>query len=354
MAACWWLGGQGTRLGFSGPKGAYPVTAIKKKSLFQRVCEKVLAAGHQVGTQLSLAIMTSQDNDRETREFITKHQNFGLQKEQIDYFVQGSLPMLNTEGQCFENAEGQLATGADGNGSVFEHFVSSGIAARWKEKGIRFVFFIPVDNALADPFDVELVGCHARSQVDVTIKATWRHDPFEKMGVLVRKSGKVHVVEYSEIEESERVRCGLQGRLVHPLANLSQFCFSLAFMERVAQERLPLHIAVKTVNGRQGKCQAYKFEYFVFDALEFAGQTAILVAPRHRCFAALKNREGPDSLATAQADLLAFDREVYQELTGLAPDPGALLELSAKFYYPTLELKQSLNNRDLPSSGYID
>ena len=37
-------GGQGTRLGFPGPKGCVPITPIKKKSLFQLVAEKCKAA----------------------------------------------------------------------------------------------------------------------------------------------------------------------------------------------------------------------------------------------------------------------------------------------------------------------
>ncbi len=35
-------GGQGSRLGFDGPKGAYPITPIKRKTLFQLHAEKIL------------------------------------------------------------------------------------------------------------------------------------------------------------------------------------------------------------------------------------------------------------------------------------------------------------------------
>lgn len=347
-------GGQGTRLGFPGPKGLFPVSVIKGKSLFQRICERVLFAGRQVGAKLSIAIMTSQENDRETREYFADQQYFGLETQQIEFFVQGSLPMLNREGEPFDDNYGKPAEGADGNGSVFGHFARSGIAQRWKEKGIRVVSFIQVDNALADPFDAELLGFHSDSHVDVTIKAIWRDDPMEKVGVIVRASEKTQVVEYSEIDEGERTRRDSDGELVHRLANLSQFCFSLDFMEHVAQEELPLHIAIKTVNAKQGQCQAYKFEYFVFDCLELARKTAILVMPRQRCFAALKNRDGPDSLTTVQSDLLAFDRAVYKALTGHSPDPEAPLELSAEFYYPTPAFEAALKNGHWPSAGYID
>ena len=38
-------GGQGTRLGYDGPKGTYPVTPVLKKPLFQVFAEKLRAAG---------------------------------------------------------------------------------------------------------------------------------------------------------------------------------------------------------------------------------------------------------------------------------------------------------------------
>jgi UDP-N-acetylglucosamine/UDP-N-acetylgalactosamine diphosphorylase len=339
-------GGQGTRLGFAGPKGLFPVTVIKKKSLFQRICERVLAASEQVGCALPLAIMTSQDTDRSTREYLTQHHYFGLEEKQVEIFVQGSLPTLSEDGQT-------IGEGPDGNGAVFKHFVAAGIAQRWRERGIECVSFIQIDNALADPYDADFLGFHQHAHADATIKATWRDDPTENVGVIVRQSEKIQVVEYSEIDPLERQRRDADGQLVHRLANLSLFCFSMDFMQRMAQTPLPLHVAKKVVDGSQGKLLAQKSEYFVFDALAFAEKTAIFVVPRRHCFAALKNRAGPNSLATVQADLLAFDRYVYERLTGQQPDPTQPLELSAEFYYPTATVRSALKNHPLQSAGYL-
>jgi UDP-N-acetylglucosamine/UDP-N-acetylgalactosamine diphosphorylase len=62
-------GGQGSRLRFNGPKGMYPISPIKNKSLFQLFAEKTLAAGLQVGKMLRLAIMTSPYNHEETMRY---------------------------------------------------------------------------------------------------------------------------------------------------------------------------------------------------------------------------------------------------------------------------------------------
>ncbi len=52
-------GGQGTRLGWEGPKGCFPISPIRKASLFQIFAEKILAARRRYGTGLRWYIMTS-------------------------------------------------------------------------------------------------------------------------------------------------------------------------------------------------------------------------------------------------------------------------------------------------------
>ena len=55
-------GGLGTRLGFDGPKGTYPIGAVSAASLFQIHAEKVVALGRRYGEVPPLYIMTSPEN----------------------------------------------------------------------------------------------------------------------------------------------------------------------------------------------------------------------------------------------------------------------------------------------------
>src|SRR5208283_3798976 len=69
VAAFTVAGGQGTRLGYDGPKGTFPITPLKGKSLFQVFAEKILAAGRRHGRPLHWFIMTSLQNHAASEAF---------------------------------------------------------------------------------------------------------------------------------------------------------------------------------------------------------------------------------------------------------------------------------------------
>ena len=78
IAAFLVAGGQGTRLGYDGPKGEYPVTPIKSKPLFQVFAEQLRNHAHTFGKVVPWYIMTSDINDGPTRAFFEKNNYFGL------------------------------------------------------------------------------------------------------------------------------------------------------------------------------------------------------------------------------------------------------------------------------------
>lgn len=339
-------GGLGTRLGCNGPKGVIPVTPIKHKSLFQLFAEKTLAAGKQAGQTLHMAIMTSPQNDVETRSFFQNHSNFGLNPNQLHFFSQGTLPFLDENKNLFLENDSQIAHGPDGNGSSLYHFVQSDLWKQWKAHGIEYVTFILVDNALADPFDAELVGYHAHQQDDVTIKCVKKRDAEEKVGVLVRYNNQIHVQEYLEMPSEECYAINDNGSLKHICANISQFCFHMPFIQKCAKMDMPLHSNLKT--------KVWKFERFIFDVLSNTQKVHALLYPREVCFSPLKNSFGKDSLQTVQDDLQARDRIILQEITHKTL-PNYPFELAQDFYYPTTELLTKWKNHLITSQlNYIE
>ncbi len=350
-------GGQGSRLGFDGPKGSYPITAIKKKSLFQLLSEKVIAASMRYGRKLPLAIMTSFENHGETTAFFKKNQYFGLNPDQVSFFQQGSLPLLDAKGKLFLNRADSIAFGPYGNGLAPLEWLESQSDRPTAIENIEDLNVIPIDNPLADPYDANLIGFHYQQQNCITIKASHKASPEEKVGTLALREGRPKVVEYTEIPGSLKN---------YPIASLSLFCFSVNFLKKASlhlPQKLPLHLAWKKVpyfDEKQDKVicpetpNAWKFEYFIFDLLDLVQRSSVLVYPREECFSPLKNAKGPSSPETVQRDLSKRDLQIFTALTGNQTLEFPF-ELSPKFYYPTCELLkkwQGVNASRL--SGYIE
>jgi UDP-N-acetylglucosamine/UDP-N-acetylgalactosamine diphosphorylase len=355
-------GGQGTRLHFNGPKGMFPVSAVRNASLYQLLAEKTVAASKQANQLLHLAFMTSPLNDQATRTYFEEHRHFGLANEQIHFFTQSMLPFLTGDGNLFLEAPDTLAKGPDGNGNILHDFYHSGLWTHWKKAGIEAVNVVLIDNPLADPFDAELVAYHQRTGAQATFKSILRSDPVEKIGVIVKSGPKTVVREYSEISKEEQTAVNPDGSLKHRCASLSLFCFSMDFIAEVAEHcTLPLHKAFKAASAvdDQGLTQmsaqpnAWKFEKFIFDVIPFADQVEIIVYPRQECFAPLKNHSGDASPQTVKNALMQRDREIFSGITGNPPTQQPI-ELAAEFYYPTPELLTKWKGRSLPSTPYVE
>ena len=353
-------GGSGSRLGWKGPKGTFPVTLIKQKSMYQYLAEKTHFASIAYGSPLHIAFMTSIDNDMESKQFFYEHNNFGLHESQINFYSQDSLPLLDVKGHPLLDDAGKPITGPNGNGKTLLYFVTSGLFHRWKKLGIEFVTVLCVDNPLIDPFDAELIGFHANSNREVTVKAILREKAEEPIGCLVKTDGSISVVEYSELSYDEKSAKTATGALKHPYGNISFFCFSMDFIEQIAgeqnyarlhsaQKQLPQDIAEKFHIEQQ---RILKKEYFIFDLLRLSRKVAVVVDQRACCFAPLKNASGTDSITTVQELLLQRDRALFEQISGTKIE-SALLELSPAFYYPTQELLQRWSGR-MPTASYIE
>lgn len=358
-------GGQGSRLNYAKPKGFFPVTLVQKKSLFQLYAEKVLAAGKQVNAVLPVAIMTSSENHEEIIQNFKENQYFGLNPDQVFFFPQTDLAFLDESGNIFLESREKIAMGPDGNASSLKQFVESGIWEIWNQKGISYLNYMHIDNALGDPFDAELTGFHAENESsDLIIKCIEKENPEEKVGVLFKKEDKVVVVEYSEISSDAKMAKKEDGTLENRCANIGLYSFRMDFIHKVATsyyDLLPFHKAWKAVkyldlNGESQKSKtpnAWKFEKFIFDVLPFALDVKALLYPRSECFAPLKNAEGEDSLTFVQAALQRRDRQMFETVSGntasLTP-----FELDPSFYYPTPEILKEWKGKNLPDTSYIN
>ena len=116
VAAFTVAGGQGTRLDFDGPKGTYPITPVKRKSLFQYFAESLKRASEKFNANIPWYIMTSDMNDKATKDFFEENLYFGLSNKNIMFFKQGTMPAIGSDGKILLNEKYSLALASNGHG----------------------------------------------------------------------------------------------------------------------------------------------------------------------------------------------------------------------------------------------
>ena len=149
LAAVTMAGGQGTRLGHNGPKGTFDIGLDSHKSLFELLADSLKEEGKKYDVTIPWFIMTSRENNEATVEFFEKHKFFGYQNNKnIFFFIQGELPMVDTEGKILIGEDGLIKQAADGHGGIYESLVKNGMTKIMRHMGIEWVFIGGVDNCL--------------------------------------------------------------------------------------------------------------------------------------------------------------------------------------------------------------
>ena len=302
-------GGQGTRLGHKGPKGTFKIKLNEEeKSLFEIIVDKLKDAQNKYGITLRCYIMTSPENNEETIRFFEEANYFGYPKEYIRFFKQGELPLLDKQGKLIRDEKGQIKQASDGNGGIFYSMAKNGIIDDMKKNGIEWVFIGSVDNLLVKYVDTLLLGLAIKQKVKIATRTIIKNSPYERVGVLCKKNGRVKVIEYTEIPKKMRMAVDENDEMVYGESHIMCNLFSIEAIERASTKELKYHVALKKANYMNEKGEiivpeepnCYKFEKFVFDSFCLFDEIAILRGIREEDFAPIKNKEGVDSPETAK------------------------------------------------------
>lgn len=299
-------GGVGTRLGYEGPKGTFPLLPKSRRTLFHLHCEKVARLRQESQQPIPLLVMTSAATDAATREFFRSHGYFGLPPCDVLFFKQGAMPAVDREtGKLLMASKGSLALSPDGHGGVLAALRNAGMFDELDRRGIGQLFYFQVDNPLVKIADPVFLGLHLEASAQVSTKAIPKHDPGERVGNLVLYQGKCTIIEYSDLDPRLAAARDERGRLRLRLGNTAIHIFDVAFLRQCAADdrRLPYHIARKKVShlAADGRWvvpeaeNAYKFEKFVFDILPHAQRWTVVETKIQEEYAPLKNREGTHS-----------------------------------------------------------
>ena len=321
-------GGQGTRLGSSAPKGCFDIGLPSEKSLFQLQAERIWKvqrlAEHKHSKDNVVVpwyIMTSGPTRKPTQDFFAKHDYFGLSKENVVFFEQGTLPCISNDGKILLEAKSKVAVAPDGNGGIYSALIGTGVVADMQKRGINHIHAYCVDNCLVRVADPTFIGFSASKDVDIATKVVRKRNAKESVGLILQKNGKPDVVEYSEIDAAtaEAKDAKDSSLLKFRAANIVNHYYSYRFLESIPEwsHRLPHHIARKKipyVDTEKGetvkpeKPNGIKLEQFVFDCFPFLemDKFACMEVRREDEFSPLKNAKGTgeDDADTSKRDIL--------------------------------------------------
>ena len=363
VAAFLVAGGQGTRLGYDGPKGEYKVTPIKHKPLFQVFAEQLLAHGKVAGRPIPWYIMTSYVNDAATQAFFKKHEFFGYDPNLIRFFQQGMIPAFSMNGELLLASKDSLALSADGHGGSLRALRKTGALDDMKARGVVHLSYFQVDNPIVQTIDPRFLGLHDLTGSEMSSKTIAKAGPLEKVGNFCLGDGKTQVIEYSDLPESLAKETNPDGTLKFNAGSIAIHALRVDFIDRLTAPgsdlQLIWHRAEKKVpyvddSGsaiKPTEPNAVKLEQFVFDAIPLAKNALVYTTAREEEFSPVKNAEGGDSPPTSRRDQIRRNARWLEAAGVKVPkkadgEPDATIEISPLFAVS----EEALKEQKLPNS----
>ncbi|MCD6116616.1 UDPGP type 1 family protein [bacterium] len=309
-------GGQGTRLGFNGPKGCFPIAPVTGKTLFEVHADKILAAAEKYNVIIPWYIMTSEANHDATVSYFEENGFLGFNKKDVMFFKQEMLPAVDKNGRLILDSKAHVFMSPNGHGGSFPALFKSGALDDMEKRSIDIISYFQIDNVLVTIIDPVFIGYHIKQKAEMSSKMVEKAFPEEKVGVFGRVDNRLVVVEYSDLSRNDMYAVNQDGSLKYGAGSIAIHLINRDFVRHNMQEgmTLPFHVAHKKVPYVDEKGarivpdepNGYKFETFVFDALSRTTSSVIMEVAREDEFSPVKNREGEDSAETAKRDMSNF------------------------------------------------
>lgn len=273
-------GGQGTRLGVKGPKGAYKVPLSDgAKSCFEIHIKKI-----KEHKRVMLLIMCSNENLEATKEFFERNNFFDI-KERIIFFTQSDLPLLELDGKTPLKVKGKKVMASSGHGDVIPSL--NKIMEDIEGYGIKKIFISNIDNINSKLIDYEFIYQSMKSEL--VIKVVEKCKSTEKVGVFAKnKKNELVVLEYSEIPDNLK-NMRDEGGLYFRAANIMCQILDIDTIKNIAKKRVKLHSAYKSKKIEGEEVEFIKKETFLFDYFKYVKNYKLFMVYREQEFAPIKD-----------------------------------------------------------------
>lgn len=111
--------------------------------------------------------MTSETNRAATEAAFEASHYFGLEKQDVFFFSQGTTPAFDLQGHLMLETPHQLRRAPNGNGDLFASLLSQGALKDMKDRGLLGAQVLAIDNALAKVADPTFYGFAFASDAQV-------------------------------------------------------------------------------------------------------------------------------------------------------------------------------------------
>lgn len=293
-------GGQGTRLGYKGPKGTFELDITPKKSLFEIVCDNLKNIRKKYNITLPWYIMTSIYNDNSTKEFFEEKNYFDYPKDMVFFFKQSELPLIDISGNLILEELYKIKEASNGNGDVFSSMKKYHILDNMKEKQIEWVFFSGVDNVILNIVDPLLLGLSVCHNKLIASKTLLKENPLDKDWIFARRNGNPAIINSCHLTDSMNNAKNKDGNYLYREINILAHLFNISALDKLSSVKLPYHRAFKknTFVNDEGMKQVpeapntFKFETFIFDAFSLFDDIELLRVEAEDEFAPIKDFNG--------------------------------------------------------------
>ncbi len=301
-------GGQGTRLGFDKPKGMFNIGETRELYIFECLMNNLMDVVNRSGAYIPLFIMTSDKNDKDTREFFAQHDYFGYDRDFVFFFIQDMAPSVDYNGKLLLEEKYKLSLSPNGNGGWFSSMVRAGLLDKITSMGVEWLNVFAVDNVLQKMADPVFIGATIQSGKPSGSKVVRKAFPEERVGVMCEENGKPSIVEYYELTEEMKNRKDANGEPAYNYGVILNYLLKVDSLVAILNEQLPVHIVEKKIpyldkNGNKinpAEPNGYKFEELILDMIHLLDDCLVFEVLRNREFAPVKNKEGTDSIETAR------------------------------------------------------
>lgn len=269
-------GGNGSRLGYPGPKGCVKLN-IKGKSisLFEIYLNKLIDIYKKYNNYIPLYIMTSKANNNETLNFFKENNYFNYPKDKIKFFIQNELPILSTEGLVLLKDKFHILFGPNGNGDVFKSLKDYGLIKDMKKNKTKYILFMGIDNALVNLADLKLLNIIIKNNYKLVSKTIFKENDDDMTSVFCNYSNRPAVL-FSENITKEINNLKENDEYMYRDINVLYHIIEFKELKKYTNLNLEYHRAYKKnsyldFKGNYitpDKPNTYKYERFIYDAFK--------------------------------------------------------------------------------------